>query len=38
MKVEHDVMSGMIELLIRASDALEGAWPGDNLNVMASPW
>eukprot|EP00979_Chaetoceros_neogracilis_P000737 scaffold164_cov266-Chaetoceros_neogracile.AAC.24 len=38
MKVEHDVMSGMVELLLQADGTLKDAWPGDSLNVMASPW
>jgi len=38
MKVEHDVMTGMVELLLQAEGTLKDAWPGDKLNVMASPW
>jgi len=38
MTVEHDVMSGMVELMLQADSTLKDAWPGDSLNVMASPW
>lgn len=38
MKVTHDVMSGMIEMLLKADDTLKSSWPGDSLNILASPW
>lgn len=38
LKVEHDVMTGMVELLLQAERTLKDAWLGDKLNVMASPW
>lgn len=37
-KVTHDVMSGMIELLLKADDTLKSSWPDDRLHVLASPW
>lgn len=37
-KVTHDVMSGMIELLLKADDTLKSAWPDDRLHIVASPW
>jgi len=38
MTVEHDVMTGMVELMVRADDKLQVGWKGDKLNIMASPW
>ena len=38
MKVEHDVTSGMIEMMIAAGNKLTKDWNGDTLKILASPW
>jgi len=43
-KVEHDVMSGMIEMMLQANSVLKKDWPsnhaknGGGIKIMASPW
>ena len=38
MKVEHDVMSGMIEMMLQANGKLQNDWVEDGVKIMASPW
>lgn len=38
MKVEHDVMSGMIELMLQANGKLQDDWMESGIKIMASPW
>lgn len=38
MTVEHDVTSGMVEMMMAASNQLTNDWDGDQLRIMASPW
>jgi hypothetical protein len=38
MKVEHDVMSGMIELMLQANGKLQDDWMEGGIKIMASPW
>lgn len=37
-KVEHDVTSGMVEMMIAAGNKLYKDWNQDTLNILASPW
>jgi glucosylceramidase len=37
-KVEHDVTSGMIEMMIAAGNKLKKDWNNDTLQILASPW
>ncbi len=38
MKVEHDVKSGMIEMMLQANQKLKEDWKEGGINIMASPW
>lgn len=37
-KVEHDVTSGMIEMMLQANGKLKDDWAEGGINIMASPW
>uniref|UniRef100_A0A7S3QAP9 Glycosyl hydrolase family 30 TIM-barrel domain-containing protein n=1 Tax=Chaetoceros debilis TaxID=122233 RepID=A0A7S3QAP9_9STRA len=36
--VEHDVMSGMIGMMLQADGKVSDSWPDDRLDLFASPW
>lgn len=38
MTVEHDVNSGMIEMMLQANGKLQDEWGEGGINIMASPW